>query len=332
MTKPESPSNVRALALVCLAAGALSIYIAAVPPSPGVGAARSLADGGLAIAAGALCWALASRFTALTLHVAVSLFIGAVSLALSTATTPVGAALVISVLVWICIYVGIVCQPSQARLHAACLCIALAVGLLASDVPNPGSLVVPFAATFLVTIELLCRMSSRLRADAMTDPLTGLLNRKGFLDASQRAISMCRRAGETLTVAHIDLDGFKQVNDREGHRQGDRLLKLCADSWRRRIRAEDILARLGGDEFVLVLPGSDRAAADELLRRLQADSQAGWSYGIAELEPDDDIEACVARADVELYAAKAERKRRQRAVCPSRPRALSPVASLDTAA
>jgi diguanylate cyclase (GGDEF)-like protein len=332
MSKPESPANVRALALICLAAGALSIYIAAVAAGPGADAARSLADGGFAIVAGALCWALASRFTASTLHVAVGLYIGSASLAMSNATTPLGAALAISMLVWIGIYVGIVCQPRAARFHAAGVCVALAVGLLASDVPSAGSLVLPFAATFLVTIELLSRMSSRLRADAMTDPLTGLLNRKGFVDASQRAISMCRRAGEPLTVAHIDLDGFKLVNDQEGHRQGDRLLKLCADAWRREIRAEDILARLGGDEFVLVLPGSDRAAADGLLRRLQAESQTGWSYGIAELEPDDDIEACVARADVELYAAKAERKRPRRTGAPGQPRALTAVATLDVAA
>lgn len=243
--------------------------------------------------------------------------------ALVAATSAVAVAPAVGLLLWACVYAGAVFEPPLARLYAAGLCLGpAAVVVLASGVAHGGGIAIALGATVGAIVEFLSRTCSGLRREAVTDPLTGLRNRNGFLEASERAISICRRAGWSLAVAHIDIDGFKAINDRDGHLEGDHVLRECAEAWRSEVRAGDVLARLGGDEFALVLVGDDRVAAVALLERLRARSPVGWSYGIAELGPGDDVEACLARADVELYAAKAERARAggQDAAGPAPPR------------
>src|SRR5680860_777243 len=102
-----------------------------------------------------------------------------------------------------------------------------------------------FALSFGLTTEILSRLGTRLRDEAVTDSLTGLRNRKGLMDAGVLAIA--RRAGKELTIAQLDLDDFKQVNDEEGHAAGDEILRACAEAWRAEVRAGDVLGRPGGD-------------------------------------------------------------------------------------
>jgi diguanylate cyclase (GGDEF)-like protein len=165
----------------------------------------------------------------------------------------------------------------------------------------------------------LALLSSELESIARTDPLTGLSNRRGIDEDLARAFARTRRRGEPLTVLMIDLDRFKQVNDRFGHEAGDRVLLAVADCLREALRVEDIYGRVGGDEFVVAMTGADeaagRAAAERLghsaakvdLSELGLPNGIPMSIGLAcgvHTTPEDLMRA----ADVELYRVKGARR------------------------
>ena len=109
-------------------------------------------------------------------------------------------------------------------------------------------------------------------------------------------------------MAILDLDGFKEVNDRDGHSAGDRVLRQVAGQWRSRVRGTDLLGRHGGDEFVLCLPGTDGPGAVEVLQRLHGDLPIGWSVGTATARDGDSLATLLQRADAELYEGKRLRR------------------------
>jgi diguanylate cyclase (GGDEF)-like protein len=167
------------------------------------------------------------------------------------------------------------------------------------------------------------RMAARLEREANHDPLTLLPNRRFFLEWLGYALAQARRDGTELAVLYIDLDGFKAVNDRHGHRRGDAVLAALAERLRASKRESDLLARIGGDEFALAVPkardGREVAALGErLLAALSdpsqpklADVPLGASIGIA-FFPDDatDVPGLIAAADAAMYAAKRSGKNR----------------------
>ena len=110
-----------------------------------------------------------------------------------------------------------------------------------------------------------------LRHAALHDPVTGLPNRMLLYDRLGHAVAGARREHRSLAVLLVDLDGFKEVNDGFGHRQGDEVLAEVARRLQGAVRAADTVSRLGGDEFVAVLPGADRTTALEIARRILGD-------------------------------------------------------------
>ena len=158
-----------------------------------------------------------------------------------------------------------------------------------------------------------------LHEQAITDPLTGLFNRRQFEYFLRIEVSRIQRYGGQTTLAIIDLDFFKAYNDRFGHVAGDLILKELANVMQRQIRSSDLLARYGGEEFALVMPGFAKQTALIVLERLRRavedhpfkDEQImprgnlTVSIGVASC-PDDgkDFESLVRRADEALYAAK----------------------------
>jgi GGDEF domain-containing protein len=187
---------------------------------------------------------------------------------------------------------------------------ALGLGLLVGGGAGTLGEWAVYAVALVFVAELIGARAARLHREAVTDPLTGLLNREGLREVAGRAAARCRKRGLPLTLVHLDLDDFKEVNDSFGHVAGDRLLRDCAEGWSAALGAEDALARVGGDEFLLLLPGSDRAAAERLVERLRFGSPTGWSHGCAEFGADDDLESCLLHADAALYAAKERREPR----------------------
>jgi diguanylate cyclase (GGDEF)-like protein len=149
---------------------------------------------------------------------------------------------------------------------------------------------------------LLLRQSERR---ITTDQLTGVQTRGAFLERLDHDLSRARREdAPSLSIVLIDFDGFKQLNDTQGHAAGDAVLSGTVARWRSVLRAEDVIGRLGGDEFALLLEHSDVACAELVVGRLRGVSSHAWSWGIARAEPGDDLKSILARADEALYAVK----------------------------
>jgi diguanylate cyclase (GGDEF)-like protein len=170
-------------------------------------------------------------------------------------------------------------------------------------------------------------MVEQMRGLAEHDSLTGLLNRSAFRLQMERALRRARNTQELVALLFIDLDGFKQVNDRLGHSAGDDVLREVGRRISESVRATDIVARLGGDEFVVLLETPvDAATADEVSSRiLQALTddyrhlistdaphsasvempQVGASIGVALYTPQEShVDSLFKRADAAMYAAK----------------------------
>jgi diguanylate cyclase (GGDEF)-like protein len=109
---------------------------------------------------------------------------------------------------------------------------------------------------------------------ALTDPLTGVLNRRGFSDAVERELDRARRHGQSFTIAYVDIRGLKTVNDTEGHLAGDELLRQTASMLRESARAHDVVGRLGGDELAILLVEQTGGGADAVIRRIRAEVAA----------------------------------------------------------
>jgi diguanylate cyclase (GGDEF)-like protein len=129
--------------------------------------------------------------------------------------------------------------------------------------------------------------------------------------ALAREIDRARRADGRFVIAFVDIDGMKQVNDRDGHAAGDHVLKTLVWTMRSNLRSFDPIVRYGGDEFVCGIGGIDLAEVerrfDAIGRALQGDVGVGISVGLAGLEPDDTLERLTARADAALLEAKKRR-------------------------
>ncbi len=102
------------------------------------------------------------------------------------------------------------------------------------------------------------------------DSLTSLPNSRAFYESAELLLAVARRSGGSLTIAYLDLDNFKHVNDERGHQEGDRALKVTADVLKGHFRASDLVARLGGDEFAIMLPDTGADAARTSLERVSA--------------------------------------------------------------
>lgn len=156
-----------------------------------------------------------------------------------------------------------------------------------------------------------------LRAEIREDPLTGLLNRRGFDTELDRAFDMVRRYGSSVALLYVDLDDFKTINDRYGHATGDMALMHAAALLVAHVRRSDIVSRIGGDEFAVMLWHSTAAEAESKARTLTEAFAAGpldaagvrialgASVGVSVIDPQDPGPGAVlSRADRAMYANK----------------------------
>ncbi len=168
-------------------------------------------------------------------------------------------------------------------------------------------------------------LRSLLVRSSTTDSLTRLPNRQALPALFERERARAERLGTALTVAIIDLDDFKAVNDSGGHTAGDELLLRVAHHWRRELGHGDDIVRFGGDEFVVLFPGCDAPRAAEVADGLRRSGGQPCSVGVAEWRPGETVDATLARADAALYEAKAAGRDRvamapgRRPTAPARP-------------
>jgi diguanylate cyclase (GGDEF)-like protein len=216
---------------------------------------------------------------------------------------------------------------------------AAVTGLWGWRVDDPVAAELAAAATLAVvvfearhgSVAGLITARSTLHALALTDPLTGLLNRRGI---EEEAARMLATAGAELSIVYLDLDDFKAVNDRLGHAEGDRALQAMAGILLQTFRAADAVGRIGGDEFaVIVAPGSDAAAAARRLEsglRRWRDPERRYelraSLGVGQLAGNtlDAFWEAVDAADQRMYRAK-EARRRSAGALPAGAPAIVPV-------
>ncbi|MHB8235631.1 MAG: GGDEF domain-containing protein [Solirubrobacteraceae bacterium] len=274
--------------------------------------------------------------------------LGVALAATALATTPGagdGAVLYTLPVLWTSFFLGRAGAAAIVGFVALAHALVLLVLPAASSYPGRWvDVMVVVSVVALVVVVLEDRNESLVRqlaAEARTDALTGLLNRRGFDERAAVAMAYARRTGVSLAVVAFDIDYFKRVNDEWGHDVGDRVLQRIGELIAGHTRPTDVAARMGGEEFTVLLPSSRRAEAEDFSERVrkalaETDSMntpaVRMSAGVAVCEQPGNVESCLQRADSALYEAKRTGRDRtvvfeQRHARPVQARGASPSAA-----
>jgi diguanylate cyclase (GGDEF)-like protein len=302
------PGGLALLSLLYAVSAVLSVVAALVPATPRTAAPLLWVLAGVGAVGAAVLWLGRDRLGPRTVHVAVGVLSVFVGLFAWRASSPVGFLVLGPAVVALGLFSAHFLSRPAARAHLVFLVAVSTAGAAAAE---PSGVVVPWlvmAAVVGLLVEAQAWTTGELRRAAGTDPLTGLANRRTWETEANRSLAHALRTGEPLTVAVIDLDDFKRINDEQGHTAGDTLLRTLARRWSGELRLADSLGRYGGDEFVLSLPGTDASRAEDLLDRLRDAHPAAWSAGTATAGPGDTLADLLVRADTDLYREKRRRR------------------------
>jgi diguanylate cyclase (GGDEF)-like protein len=166
------------------------------------------------------------------------------------------------------------------------------------------------------------RAEAALETAATTDYLTGMINRRAMISLLEQEFKRIKRSGEDSSIILIDLDHFKQVNDRFGHEMGDKLLMYVSQTLRSMLRDQDAVARWGGEEILILLPGTEKTGAKEVAEKIRLhfaenptvidDQKISMtaSLGVCQMEKGMSVDECFHRADKALYQAKTDGRNR----------------------
>jgi len=259
--------------------------------------------GGVALVVGALLLGWRGQLPERVWHAVVAAGTGLVALAVAVAPDAASAVALSSVFTFIAIDAFSFFRPREAVGQLVLLVVASSAALLSHAELSAG--VAAGEAVVLACIALVVGRLVATAATATLDPLTGLLNRRGFDRACDDLVAAAERAGTPLSVALVDVDGFKGVNDGLGHAAGDDLLRAIAAGCRALLPPSAVLARCGGDEFAVLLPGCGGDEAFRVVDAVRAASdRTTLSCGVAELAPGETGADVLRRADTAMYAAK----------------------------
>ncbi len=298
------------LAAVGLMGLAFTVLAPVASPSAGTDEAVAVGAAGAALAV----LLVPRRWGSWVVHVGLVVCTLLITVLVAVRVTPQGRASVGYLLALAALYCAVYLTHRAMLAHVGLLSVLFAVASATGADLQPFYVGLRIATVALVA-EIVSRLVTRQRrlvaeiqGQAVHDPLTGALNRRGALEEAEHVRGVVERAGGLTTVSVLDLDGFKGYNDANGHAAGDRLLVDLVADWAATLRTGDVLARVGGDEFVLVLPQTDVAAAQVLLTRMRRANPFPWSVGSVVWRPDEDLFAATARADELLYAHKHRRR------------------------
>jgi diguanylate cyclase (GGDEF)-like protein len=172
------------------------------------------------------------------------------------------------------------------------------------------------ATSLSTAYERIRQQSSQLLSftEVRTDPLTGVSNRRALDESLADLFATLHRYGHTLSIAHYDIDHFKQINDRHGHLHGDEILRQVAKAIDDSARDTDLVSRYGGEEFVVVMPNTNLIGASIFSERLRQQIERSLpvtvSAGVAEAIDADTPQTLLARADSAMYGAKSDGRNR----------------------
>jgi diguanylate cyclase (GGDEF)-like protein len=226
--------------------------------------------------------------------------------------------------VWVALYAGYFFSRSQIAAQLVAIAVLYAAILSVVDVgsvaPTRWLLTVAMASGCAGLVYVLKhrndQLVARLQAAVRRDPLTGIANRQAFDERLAHELAVSRRTGQPTAIVLLDIDRFKQINDRHGHVSGDDVLRTVATIAARSLRETDLVARLGGDEFAAILPGASTEHAYQAGERVRLavldalSAEAGAvrftiSVGVADSEDAGEVpDELVSSADHALYSAK----------------------------
>jgi diguanylate cyclase (GGDEF)-like protein len=257
--------------------------------------------------AAAVLWYSRGRFPIRVLHVVMVLGTTMIGVGVYMAGAGVGSATVAFLYVFVALYTAHFFRPGVAAAHLGYAIVSFGVFLALVHERTAVSEWLFVASIVVASGVAVGRLSAEVRNLALRDSLTGLGNRRAWEEALPRQLALAARNRKPLCVAVIDVDGFKDLNDRNGHVAGDRVLTEAATAWAREIRASDVLTRYGGDEFALLLPDCTIDRAMEIVGRLELVCRGvSFSTGVARWDGIEDIESLICRADDALYLAKSQ--------------------------
>ncbi|NMN98240.1 putative bifunctional diguanylate cyclase/phosphodiesterase [Antrihabitans stalactiti] len=191
--------------------------------------------------------------------------------------------------------------PKATVLITTVVIFCLVVGMLDDDMPWWAA-VLPATAAGLVGASVTAL--NIVAREAVFDPLTGLLNRRGLDNVLYVEMEKAATSGQSLALVLFDLDRFKSINDHLGHTAGDQLLKQVAEAWLNILKPGRLLSRYGGDEFALLLPNTSETEAALIADQLRSAASTDCSAGITSWRRGDSASLIIGRADIALYRAK----------------------------
>ena len=297
-----------ALGVACCAGGSLCLLSAAYPYSPESAVTLAIIAGTAGVLGGVALLRAGRRTPMFVLHAVVGITSVFVASFIALATTIDEQLLTTIGFIWIGVYVACFFSRLMTLAHIVFMSGCYVVALIASPI-EPSALV---ATVMMATASALSLMTSllvyKMRQLADLDPLTGLLRRSAFMTYVRDDLELAYRRKTRSSLAMLDLDGFKQVNDTVGHSAGDAVLAGLSHAWAANVRDGDLLGRYGGDEFALYMPDTSLDDAQAVVRRLdQVHPEVTWSVGITEWD-DESLDTWLERTDQALYDDKRLRR------------------------
>ena len=298
----------RVLGLACCAGGSLCLLSAAFPYSPESATRLALIVGTAGVLGGVALLRAGRRAPVFVLHGVVATTSVIASSFVAQATSLQEQLLTTIGYIWIGVYVACFFSQGVTLLHIMFMAGCYAVALWVSPLEPSGLVASVMMATACALSLMTNLLVSKMQQLVVLDPLTALLRRSAFLSYIEDDLDASARKNATPSLAILDLDGFKQVNDTIGHGGGDALLARLSSAWLGVLRRGDLLARYGGDEFALYMPATPLADAYQVVRRLErAEPGVTWSVGVTEWHGES-LTAWIERTDRAMYDEKRMRR------------------------